>query len=67
MSIGLINAFLISRLRKPSAAGIHRSSLFVFKRLLKSEALQLQSKNETYELLLAWVHHSPHVKAAGAV
>ena len=32
-----------------------------FKRLLASEALQLQSENEAYALLCAWLHLSPHV------
>lgn len=35
--------------------------LCVFRELLASDALQLQSENETYLLLFEWVHGSPHV------
>ncbi|KAI9029153.1 hypothetical protein DFJ74DRAFT_477614 [Hyaloraphidium curvatum] len=33
----------------------------IFKRVLGSDALQLQLENEAYHLLVAWLHQSPHV------
>ena len=39
---------------------VKQLSLSVFKRLLSSEALQLQLENEAYTLLCAWLWQSPH-------
>lgn len=40
---------------------VKRISPDVFKRLLASEKLQLQSENEAYHLCTAWLWQSPHV------
>ena len=42
----------------PLRKDVQQLPLCVFKRVLKSEALQLQSENETYPFLLAWHKHS---------
>lgn len=44
----------------PLREDVKHLPLCVFKRLLASEALQLQLENETYPLLMAWLHQSPH-------
>ena len=43
----------------PLREDVKQLPLCVFKRLLKSEGLQLQWENETCPLLLAWLHQSP--------
>jgi hypothetical protein len=45
----------------PLREEVKQLPLYIFKRLLASEALQLQSENEAYALLAAWAYHSPHV------
>jgi hypothetical protein len=45
---------------------VEQLAVYAFKRLLMSESLQLQSENETYRLLMAWLNQSPHANGRRA-
>lgn len=45
----------------PLRDDVKQLSRGVFKRLLASDALQLQLENEAYSLMLTWLRRSPHV------
>ena len=51
----------------PLREDVCRLPLCVFKRLLKSEALQLQSENDAFPLLRTWLRYAWHTKSFGTV